>query len=214
MGNFKWNNRKKATETAIKLKLEKGLSPEEAVKKVMKDYEGVYFVNGSEISEKRYQNFIERVDKEKKYKSGSKNEEKKETHEFAQAKIGELVDKGEITEFQATLLDAVFNSLASYEVGTSDITLDDISTETGIKTPRLKGALGHLIKKGYLRTEEIKKEDETLTCIFIEEDKYGLYNEDVKAYHANLEKDSDSEEVTDEEIEDAISELKEIHNKA
>jgi hypothetical protein len=68
---FKWNNRKKATETAVKFKVEDSLSPEEAVKKVMGEYEGVYFVNGKDITEKRFNNFVARVESEKKYKASN-----------------------------------------------------------------------------------------------------------------------------------------------
>lgn len=190
MTEFKWNNRKKATETAIQLKSE-GMTPEEAVKKVLADYEGVYFVNGSEISEKRYNNFIQRVEEEKKYKASKSDPI---DAEITQVRIKELADKGELTDLQAVVLDTIFNALATYKVGLSDLTLADIAEYSQLKVDRAKGALGHLIKKKYVKTEENEVGGEKVTTIYIEPSKYGLYNDEVKPYHEAIAKEVDTEE--------------------
>jgi DNA-binding MarR family transcriptional regulator len=220
--NFKWNNRRKATETAVKFKIEDGMTPEEAVKKVMAEYEGVYFVNGDEMSEKRYNNFIARVEQGKKYKA-SKSTPKE--IEVSQAKIKVLIDKGELTELQATILDSVFNQLASYQFGTSDVTLADVAEDTGIKQERVKGALGQLKKKGFLYTEERKIADEKVNVILIVKEKRELFNDDLIKYQEAMEKEGldatlednitpdgvefDEEVITQEEIEKTLAELAE-----
>jgi predicted transcriptional regulator len=209
---FKWNNRKKATETAVKFKVEDSLSPEEAVKKVMGEYEGVYFVNGKDITEKRFNNFVARVESEKKYKA-SNNTPTEVT--LSQSKIKLLIDKGELTELQALVLDSVYNQLASYLFGTSDVTLADVSEDSGIKVDRVKGVLGHLIKKGFLHTEEKEIGGEKLNVILINDDKRELFNDDLLKYLADLDEEqvkvenepNDEDDISDEELKKVMSEL-------
>jgi DNA-binding MarR family transcriptional regulator len=228
--NFKWNNRKKATETAVTLKVEEKLTPEAAVERVMAEYEGVYFVNGKEISEKRFNNFIARVEAEKKYKASKTTPTEVE---LSQTKIKALLDKGELTDLQAKVLESVYNQLASYVFGTSDVTLADVAEDSGLKKDRIKGALGHLIKKGFLRTEEITIGEEKVNAIFIE--KQELFNDDLIKYQNEMEEagedkpkgnditpedirpeavDLDEDAITQEEMEKVMAELHAKENES
>ncbi len=194
MAEFKWNNRKKATETAIQLKKE-GMTAEEAVKKVMEEYEGVYFTNGKEISEKRFNNFIERVSKEKEYKASKSSTLEKE---LKHSKLKEAFERGEITALQATFLDGVYKSLVNYAPGESDVSLKDVAISTGLKVESLKTTLAGLVKKKFLRVEPVKIGEEQVDCIFIEESKYNLFNDDAATYHEEYAKMFPEEEASEE----------------
>jgi len=197
MTNFKWNNRKKATETAVEYKVEKNMSPEEAVKAVLKEFEGVYHVNGDDISETRLANFIKRVADEKKYKKSAKAETPK--LDLTHKKIEVLVDKGELTELQARVLDAVYVLLEGNHPSFSDATLEDVSDYTSLKPNQIKGALGHLMKKDYVETKETTfAKDKTATTIWINEDKLDLYNDDVLEFKRGMEaEEAEAEAVTE-----------------
>lgn len=185
---FRWKDRRKATETAIQIKHEQGISAKEAVDLVLKEYEGVFHENADLITEKRYQNFIERVEKEKKYKSPPPKNTKID-YEFTQDKIKALYESEELTGLQATVLDVVFAALAPYSIGFSDVTVNDVAAKLDIKTSSVKGALGHLIRKNYLFTKEVETNQGNITVIDIPEDKLDLYNENIKLFKEKLEQE-------------------------
>jgi predicted transcriptional regulator len=113
------------------------------------------------------------------------------------------------------VLDSVYNQLASYLFGTSDVTLADVSEDSGIKVDRVKGVLGHLIKKGFLHTEEKEIGGEKLNVILINDDKRELFNDDLLKYLADLDEEqvkvenepNDEDDISDEELKKVMSEL-------
>jgi len=198
---FKWLNRPKATMTAVTIKHEENITAEEACKRILAEYEGVYFNHPELMSPKRWENFIERVEADKTYKK-SKTEIPEYT--FTQKAIELIKEQGELTELQAITLDGIFSLLAPYEVGYSNIQVEDVAGVTDLKPEQVKGTLGHLIKKGFVYTDEMEVGDETQNLIFIDNEKYGLYNDDILAKKEGVELDKLKEE---DEAMDDIEEL-------
>lgn len=168
--SFKWKNRKKATERAIELKKE-GLSAEDAVKRVLDEYEGVYFENGSEITEVRHNNFIKRVEEEKKYK---KSTPKTINLDLKHEKVIEHVKSGDLTELQAKILDAILENLEGFNVEESGVEIESLVKESEYKPLQIKNAIRQLEKKGYVLVRKL--EDEDSDFVFVELDKKDLLN--------------------------------------
>ena len=181
---FKWLNRPKATMTAVAIKQEEGITAEEACKRVMEEYEGVYFNNPKLISNKRWENFIERVEADKTYK---KAKSEVPDYKITQKAIDLLKEQGELTELQAIALDGLFNLLAPYEIGYSNAQVEDIAGVTGLKPEQVKGTLGHLIKKGFVYVDEMEVGEETQNLVFIDNEKYELYNDEILGNKKGLE---------------------------
>lgn len=172
--SFKWNNRKKATETAIKLKKEEGLSPEEAVKKVLAEYEGIYFVNGKDISEVRYNNFIKRVEEEKQYKQPTTTSI---NLDLKHKKLVEFVENGVLTELQAKVLDDVFENLEGFKIEESGVEIESFVKESQYKPLQVKIALRNLEKKGFIFIKELEDDSEERSeYIFVQTSKQNLFN--------------------------------------
>ncbi|QKE56415.1 hypothetical protein [Bacillus phage YungSlug] len=147
--NFKWINRKRATEVAIEYQTKEGVTPEDAVEYILTNFEGKYFENGTEITTKRFENFIQRVTVKKEYKKSAKNIP---DFEIKTQYVLDKIEEGELTELQGIMLDFVGRHLVAYEDGHSDLEVKDVAKGTGLTEKQVKGILTHLIKKDLLET--------------------------------------------------------------
>lgn len=171
--SFKWKNRKKATEVAIQLKNEEKITAEDAVKKVLAEYEGTYFTNGSEISETRYNNFIKRVEEEKQYKNTTPTPKKSK---YKNKNLVSLVDSGDVTKLQAKVLDMLLTNLEGFSIEDNGVVLDAFVKDSNMKPLQIKNSIRHLEKKGFIIIKEVSEGDESSECIFLNIDKEELNN--------------------------------------
>jgi DNA-binding MarR family transcriptional regulator len=95
-----------------------------------------------------------------------------------------------ITELNLTILET--NTLKTLigglyaEPGYSDVDVKDISSELGIDTKIIRGALGSLVKKGIV---EVYTNDSGYDIIYLRTEYWGLVNEhwDMAANHPSLD---------------------------
>lgn len=174
---FKWKKRSLTTTMAERLVQEEGITPEDAVNRVLDVTEGVAYLNRELLSERRLNNFIKRVGENRKYKNF-----KKEVPVIAllNGSVREKVTSGELTELQATVFSVVVRLMDDAENDMSSVTLEMVAEYMLMKPERVRGFLSTLRQKELLRSEKIDSDAGKETVFLLTGKGKDLLPEDVK----------------------------------
>ena len=174
---FKWKKRSLTTTMAERLVQEEGLTPEEAVERVLDVTEGVAYLNRELLSERRLKNFIKRVGENRKYKNFTKEVP---VIALLNDKVKGMVESKDLTELQATVFSTLVRLMEDSEGDLSTVTLEDLSEYMLMKPERVRGFLSTLRQKELIRIDKVDTDAGKETIYLLSEKGKDLAKEDVK----------------------------------